>query len=145
MINNLKLTCIYLVVKDIEKSASFYCSLFKTKIDKRFEDRWIQIRTPNNLVIGLLSSTYDSKKIKEGQNLQNHYDQAFIDNLPKKYDVGNTVVLNLKSDNLKEEYKRVKNLNHSGISVIQYVNFMFPYYFFTVQDPDGNLIEISDN
>ena len=26
---------------------------------------------------------------------------------------------------------------------IMYINFMFPYYFFMVRDPDGNLIEIA--
>lgn len=144
MLKKLKLTCIYLNVNNLEKSVDFYTSLFETEIDKRFEDRWVQVKTPNGFVVGLLNNKYDERIIKGGKNLEKHYDQEFIKNMTSKYTAGNTVVLNLKAENFEEEYRRVKGLKPKYISKIQYVNFMFPYHFFMVQDPDGNLIEISD-
>ncbi len=82
--------------------------------------------------------------IKGGRDLEQHYDSEFIKNINSDYSVGNTVVLNLRAENLEKEHKRVSSLKPKHISEIQYVNFMFPYHFFTVQDPEGNLIEISD-
>jgi len=144
MQNKLELTCIYLVVKDITISKNFYCSLLLTGVDKQFQDRWVQIKTSNNFIIGLLSADYDINKIQQGQDLKEHYDRQFIKNLSKDYVVGNTAVINLKAHDFESEYERIKKLYHGGISSIQYVNFMFPYSFFTVKDPDGNLIEVSN-
>ncbi len=140
----LQFTCVYLVVKNMERSIDFYTSLFETKVDKRFEDRWAQIKTPNGFVIGLLNPNYDEQVIEKGKDLEKHYDKEYIKNISNKYTVGNTVVLNLKADNFEKEFKRIKRLKPKHISKTQYVNFMFPYHFFIVQDPDGNLIEISD-
>ena len=144
MSKKLELTCTYIVVKNFEKSVDFYTSLLQTKVDSKFENRWASIKTPNGSTIGLLSANYDKQTVKSGKNLKKHYNQEFIKDMTDKYSVGNTMVLNLKADDFKKEYKRIKALNPNYISKIQYVNFMCPYNFFMVQDPDGNQIEISD-
>lgn len=136
--------CVYLIVKDIEKSIQFYSSLLESEVYKRYEDRWIEFKTPENFTIGLLSASYDVDKIAKTDGTSKHYDQAFVKNLQKKYTVGDTVVLNLRSDDLEKDYQRIKKLNPKSISEIQYVDYMFPYHFFIVKDPDGHVIEIAD-
>lgn len=146
MSTKLEFTCVYIVVKNIEKSIEFYTSLFETKIDKKFENRWAQVKSPNGVTIGLLNANYDERLIKSGKDLEKHYDKEFIrSNINIKYTVGNSVVINLRTNDIEKEYKRVKALKPKDISGIQYVNFMFPYHFFIVKDPDGNQIEISDS
>lgn len=141
----LKFGCVYLVVKNIKKSAKFYCTLLNTTIDKKFEDRWVQIKSSNEFTIGLLRADYDIEKIKTGSGLDSHYNQSFIDNLQQKFIVGNTTVINLSSNEFQKDYERIKANWPDKTSAIQYVNFMFPYYFFTITDPDGHVVEIADS
>jgi catechol 2,3-dioxygenase-like lactoylglutathione lyase family enzyme len=145
--STINFNCVYLIVQNIELSADFYCNLLQTKIDKRFEDRWIQIKADNGFTIGLLSTDYDAKKIKKSKDVTAHYDDSFIANLQEHYQVGDAMVINLSSTDLQMDYQRISSMKPSPthISPIQYVNFMFPYHFFTVKDPDGHVIEIADN
>ena len=55
----------------------------------------------------------------------------------------NVVILNFEVDDLKEEYKRIKDLAIGDVSEILYVNVHLPYYYFNVIDPDGNVLEIT--
>ena len=52
------------------------------------------------------------------------------------------IPLNFYTSDLKQEYKRIKELNITEISEIMYVNIVEPYYYFNVTDPDGNTLEI---
>ena len=54
-------------------------------------------------------------------------------------------VVNFYAENLKEEYKRIKELNICKMSEIMYVNITEPYYYFNIFDPEGNTIEICSN
>jgi len=130
MSRRLQLTCTYIVVRNFEKSVDFYTSLLQKQVDSKYENRWVSIKTANGSTIGLLNANYDKRKVKSGKNLEKHYNQEFIEDMPDKYSVGNSIVLNLKADNFKKEYKRIKALN--------------PNKIFIVKDPDGNQIEISD-
>lgn len=74
-----------------------------------------------------------------------HFNQAYLDDFnkldsPKK---NNVVILNFEVDDLKEEYKRIKDLGIGDVSEILYVNVHLPYYYFNVIDPDGNVLEIT--
>lgn len=56
------------------------------------------------------------------------------------------MTFNFYTDNLKEEYTRIQNLDLGQVSEIMYVNIAEPYYYFNISDPDGNVLEIcSDN
>ncbi len=143
--SSLKCNCIYLITHNIEISANFYCQLLNTKIDRRFEDRWVQIKTANNFTVGLLNINYDIKKISSGVDVENHYDENFIKNLQKNFTVGNTVVINFISSDFQKDYDRIKKMWPDKVSPTQYVNYMFPYNFFVIKDPDGHVIEIADS
>ena len=58
---------------------------------------------------------------------------------------GNNFVLNFNINDLNAEYERVKELNIGKITPIMYLNIASPYYFFLLEDPDGNTIEIMGN
>ena len=51
--------------------------------------------------------------------------------------------MNFEVNNLKEEYKRIKDLAIGDVSEILYVNVHLPYYYFNITDPDGNILEIT--
>ena len=56
----------------------------------------------------------------------------------------NKFVLNFWTEDLIKERERILNLNISDlVTEIKYVNNVMPYYYFQVEDPDGNLIEIT--
>ena len=89
-----------------------------------------------------VSAEYE-KLIKETDTI--HFNQAYLDDFnkldsPKK---NNVVILNFEVDDLKEEYKRIKDLAIGDVSEILYVNVHLPYYYFNVIDPDGNVLEIT--
>lgn len=52
------------------------------------------------------------------------------------------MTFNFYTDNLKEEYTRIQNLNLGEVSEIMYVNIVEPYFYFNISDPDGNILEI---
>ena len=54
----------------------------------------------------------------------------------------NIVTFNFYTENLKDEYERIKKLKICDVSEVMYVNIVEPYYYFNVSDPDGNLLEI---
>ena len=53
--------------------------------------------------------------------------------------------MNFYTENLKEDYERIKGLNIGNTSEIMYVNITAPYYYFTIKDPEGNVLEISSD
>jgi hypothetical protein len=114
-------------------------------LDKRYKNRWAQIRVSETLVLGIFSEKFDQEFIDNSRDIYKHYDENFINNLETKYETGNRVVLNLGTEDIEKEYKRIKELKVKEISPMQYVNFMFPYNFFIIKDPDGNTIEIADS
>lgn len=88
---------------------------------------------------------FDKNFISKNKNLSQHYDDDYIRNFSEKIILGNNAILNLTTYNIKKDLERVKSISPKALSVskIMYINFMFPYYFFMVKDPDGNLIEIA--
>ena len=47
-----------------------------------------------------------------------------------------------KIEDLNQEYTRIKKIHIGEVLEIMYVNITEPYYYFTVKDPEGNLLEI---
>lgn len=139
-----RVTCVYLNVNDMDASIKFYKQLLQMDVEKRYEKRWAQFKITEDIRLGLLNPAYDQAMIVQGKDLAKHYNEEYIRNLPQKIKTGNSVVLNLRADDLMEEYDRIQQIHPGNVTEIMYVNFMFPYSFFMVQDPDGNWIEIAD-
>jgi catechol 2,3-dioxygenase-like lactoylglutathione lyase family enzyme len=139
-----RVVCIYLYVNDMQASIEFYKQLLQMDVERRYENRWVQFKISEDIRLGLLNPAYDEEVIAQGKDLEKHYNEAFIRNMPKNIRTGNRVILNLRADNLLEEYERVKQISPGYVSEMMYVDFMFPYNFFMMQDPDGNWIEIAD-
>lgn len=130
---------IYIFASDINKSADFYRKLLEEEPLYANDDRWIQFSNK----IALYNKAYDEKIISSEPNEQ--FNQAYIDDFYK--DTGapknNLVVFNFETDNLRDEYERLKRLNIGKMSELMYVNIHMPYWYFNITDPDGNTIEIS--
>ncbi len=52
------------------------------------------------------------------------------------------LTFNFYTENLKNEYERIKALKICDLSEIMYVNIVEPYYYFNICDSDGNVLEI---
>ena len=139
-----RVVCVYLNVNDMQASINFYKQLLQVGVEAQFEDRWAQFKISEDIRLGLLNPGFDKAFIAKGIDLDQHYNEASIRNVPESIEAGNSVVLNLRTDNLAEEFERIQKFCPVGISEIMYVNFMTPYNCFMLQDPDGNLIEVAD-
>ena len=54
------------------------------------------------------------------------------------------VVINLCTDDLTAEHDRINNLKISNkLTEIRFINAKNPYYYFSLKDPDDNIIEIT--
>lgn len=134
---------IYLVVKDFDKSVSFYEKVLDIEVSaingKRFA-----IFNYNGLTLCIMNGYYDC--MNSGQIVTKGGYWDVYDNQKKIADSINThkVFINLGVENLKEEYRRIKE---SGIAAeltpIRYINVFSPYWYFTFMDPDDNPVEIT--
>lgn len=133
----------YLIVKDMEKSINFYEKLLKMKPTAKNFDRWAQFDFDDQC-IALYNDEFDKRMFESGENLKQHYDDAYLRFYRKrKINYGNNMVLNFWIEDLKKEHERIKRLNIGNVSEIMYLNVASPYYLFIVEDPDGNTIEIT--
>jgi catechol 2,3-dioxygenase-like lactoylglutathione lyase family enzyme len=139
----LKLGCTYFVVKDMEKSISFYEALLEIKATSKNLNRWAQFQLENNS-IALFNPEFDLELIMSNRNLDAHYNNEYLlfkQNNKIRY--GNNAILNFNVPDLKVEYERIKKLNIGNVTEIMYINIVAPYYCFMLEDPDGNLLEIT--
>lgn len=133
----------YLIVKNMEKSINFYENLLQMKPTSKNFNRWVQFDFEDKC-IALYSDDFDKSMIEGGENLEEHYDDKYLRFYKeRKINYGNNMILNFWIEDLKTEYERIKRLNIGVVSEIMYLNISSPYYFFVVQDPDGNTIEIT--
>ncbi|WBW95853.1 VOC family protein [Oceanirhabdus sp. W0125-5] len=141
----LKLGSTYLYVKDMEKSLDFYEKLLEMKVSSQNFNRWAQFDFGGKC-IALMNQKYDDEKMNSGESLEGIYSKEYLKRY-KDYKItyGNNFVLNFYVDDLNEEYERLKNLNIGQVSPIMYLNVAAPYYLFTIEDPDGNQLEITGN
>ncbi len=121
--NPLHFACIYLVVKDFEKSVDFYEKLFRLSVGDR-------CRSGNKFV------SFDVG----GQNIslmneQNIHGHCTLTESPYKF------VQNYWVEDLEREHRRVKQLKIGKVTEIFEV---YPtYHYFHLFDPDCNVIEIT--
>lgn len=134
---------IYLIVNDFKKSIGFYEKLLQMPVTKQNMDRFAMFCFEGHC-ISLMNGHFD----KDNPNkviLKGEYNEYF-DDMHSIALSANThkTVLNFWDEDLQGEYKRIKNLNISdNITKIRYLCNTEPYYYFSLTDPDGNIIEIN--
>lgn len=134
---------IYLVVKDFDKSVSFYEKVFDMEVSATRGKRFAMFNS-NGLTLCIMNGYYDSENpeqvITKGKYWEIYDNQSEIANSINTH----KVFINLGVEDLKAEYNRIKEL---GIAVqmteIRFINVFLPYWYFTFMDPDGNPIEIT--
>lgn len=134
---------IYLIAEDFEKSVEFYKTLFEKDVDAQNKTRYA-IFSVNGLGLSILNGKFDIEHPDEVVHKGQYCD--IYDNMQKIMDNPNThkIVINLCTDDLQKEYDRICALGlGSEISRIRYINARMPYYYFSMLDPDGNIIEIT--
>lgn len=134
---------IYLVVKDFDKSVSFYEKVFAMEVSATNGKRFAMFNN-EGLNLCIMNGYYDSENpeqvITKGGYWEIYDNQSEIANSINTH----KVFINLEVEDLKTEYNRIKEL---GIAVqmteIRFINVFSPYWYFTFMDPDGNPIEIT--
>lgn len=131
----------YICVNDMQKSLAFYKLLLQKEPLYANEDRWITFDCGNFL--SLYNKHYDEKIVSKEEN--EHFNQAYINDffVDKGEPQNNIVIFNFEVDDLKQEYERLLALDIGKVSEIMYVNIHMPYWYFNIEDPDGNTIEIT--
>lgn len=134
---------IYLVVRDFDKSVSFYEKVLDMKVSavngKRFA-----VFNNEGLNLCLMSGYYDEQNRSQVISKGDYWE--VYDNQSKIADSINTrkVFINLGVDDLRAEYERIKGLGIAEqLTPIRYIEVFSPYWYFTFMDPDGNPIEIT--
>ncbi|OPJ60148.1 VOC family protein [Clostridium chromiireducens] len=134
---------IYLIVKDFIKSIEFYEKLLEMKVTSMNMERFAQFEFEGHN-ISIMNGYFDNQNpeltIHKGEYVEK------FDNLVAIADSKNTnkFVLNFWVEDLEKERERIINLNISNlVTKIKFVNNVMPYYYFQVEDPDGNTIEIT--
>lgn len=138
----MELISAYIETEDFNKSINFYKKILQIEPIVFCENRWVEFELGNK--IALYNKKFDEQKIKDNSNIEENYNKAYIDDFnSKKSDKKNNIVtFNFYTENLKDEYERIKKLKICDVSEVMYVNIVEPYYYFNVSDPDGNLLEI---
>lgn len=140
---NMHLGSIYLIVNDFEKSINFYEKLLQVSVTSRNMDRFANFSFEGNcisLMNGHFDTDHPDKVVHKGEYYELFDDLKSITLAPNTH----KSVLNFWDEDLQKEYERVKALNISdNLTKIRYVCNVAPYYFFSLTDPDGNLIEVT--
>ncbi len=134
---------IYLIAKDFEKSVKFYEALLERPVSKKNMDRFAMFNFEGNC-IAIMNAYFDSDH--PDQVVHKGEFNEYFDDLPEIAALPNSrkVVLNFWDEDLRKEYKRVKELAISdNLTQIKYVCNVAPYYYFQLTDPDGNVIEVT--
>lgn len=134
----------YIETDKFDEVVTFYEKVFEKKGSIYTINRWVEFDFGNKLSI--YNKLYDEEKIKSG-NFQDNFNSEYIKNfnIDRGEKKNNIITLNFYAESLKEEYKRIKELNICKMSEIMYVNITEPYYYFNIYDPEGNTIEICSN
>lgn len=136
----MELCCTYIETNKFKEVVSFYEKILQIKPNIYTKNRWVEFEIGNKLSI--YNIKFDEDKIKNKNDI--NYNGAYIKEFNKAQDkkANNIITLNFYTEDLKKDYLRIKELNIGEISEIMYVNITEPYYYFTIKDPEGNLLEI---
>jgi predicted enzyme related to lactoylglutathione lyase len=116
----------YLKVQDMDRAVGFYEAFLGVKAEVRYADRWASITHR----LGLYNPAFDA----ENDIPMTEYDRVLR--------FGNNVVVVFSSDDVGQDYERVRALGATGITDIVEINLMAPYRFFQFQDTEGNIVEV---
>ncbi|MCH4286434.1 MULTISPECIES: VOC family protein [Bacillota] len=137
----MKLTCTYISVKDMQKSIAFYEAFLNQKAQVYSENRFVQFTCGDT--IALYNEAFDEELIKQNKT-DEHFNEAYLTDFACKQKAVNTMVtFNYECEDLRYEYERLKKLQIGKLSDLRYVNIKAPYYYFTIEDPDGNELEVT--
>lgn len=124
----MKLSTIYVIVRDIEKSTDFYRKLLQEEPIYHNDERWVQFSN----FIALYNKNYDKKFINDKSS--ERFNEAYIKDFAADKGVpeNNIVIFNFEVENLFFEYKRLKDLEIGDVSDLMYVNVHMPYWYFNI-------------
>lgn len=134
---------IYLIVKDFDKSVSFYEKVLDMKVSATNGRRFAMFKT-EGLTLCLMNGYYDDENKDQVITKGDYWD--IYDNHCAIAESKNTrkVFINLGVEDLQAEHDRIKE---SGVATelteIRFINVFSPYWYFTFMDPDGNPIEVT--
>lgn len=134
---------IYLIVRDFDKSVQFYKLLLEREVEAQNMNRFA-IFNIDRLCLSIMNGYFDLENPDKITTKGKMYDE--YDNYVKIAEKQNTgkVVINLATDDLRNEYNRICELGIGrNVTEIRYINAQNPYYYFTMKDPDDNIIEIT--
>lgn len=134
---------IYLIVKDFDKSVSFYEKVLDMKVSAVNGKRFAMFHN-DGLNLCLMNGYYDDENRNRVITKGDYWD--IYDNRSKIANTINThkVFINLGVEDLKAEYDRIKELEVAiQLTPIRFINVFSPYWYFNFMDPDGNPIEIT--
>lgn len=134
---------IYLIVRDFNKTITFYEKLLEMNVTSKNMERFAQFEFEGHN-ISIMNGYFDSQNPELTTKSGQYVDK--FDNLIKIVESKNThkFVLNFWVEDLVKERERILNLNISDlVTEIKYINNLMPYYYFQISDPDDNVIEIT--
>lgn len=134
---------IYLIVKDFDKSVSFYEKVLDMKVSAMNGNRFAMFHN-EGLNLCLMNGYYDDENSNQVITKGDYWE--IYDNHSEIADDVNTrkVFINLGVEDLKVEYERIKELGIAEqLTQIRFIHVFSPYWYFTFSDPDGNPVEIT--
>ncbi|MFA9378790.1 MAG: VOC family protein [Lachnotalea sp.] len=136
----MKFGCTYIKVKDMEKSINFYEKLTVTQAKYSERKRWVGFPCG----ISLYCLDYDLHNINTKKFNESNYNHEYIKYIQEESTISSkSIVFNFITQDLEAERNRIINSGIGNVSEVMFVNITMPYYFFIVEDPDGNEIEIT--
>lgn len=139
----IQLGSVYLIVKNFRKSLDFYRALLEKEVSAQNKERFA-IFQAGALTLCILNGYFDREHpqavVFEGERVEKFDDTVKI---AERENCGKAVV-NLGTDDLRNEYERIRGLKiGENLTEIRYLNAGNPYWYFCLNDPDGNTIEIT--
>ena len=138
----LHLGSVYIVVKDFQNSIDFYAKLLGIPLSSENNGRFGSFYFEGHCISimnGLFDTENPDKVTHKGgvAGSETLCDIALAPNTHK-------FTFNFSADDLRASHGRIKALGIAeDLSRVKYVCYVAPYYYFTLSDPDGNLIEVT--
>lgn len=139
----MKYGSIYLIVKDFDRSVSFYEQILDMRVSAVNGKRFAMFQN-GGLNLCLMNGCYDAQN-REQVKTKGEYWEIYDDQLKiANSENSRKVFINFGVEDLKTEYERIKGLGIAQqLTPIRFIQVFSPYWYFTFMDPDGNPIEVT--